>query len=306
MSTPFTKPPLSIDDQLELLKSRGMIDVDDAKARSYLNNINYYRLSAYWYTFLEDPKPAHRFKPGTTFDAIKDTYVFDRKLRILVFDEIERIEISFKTRLVQEYAMRSGNNWYEDRRHFRQPPNGEDLCQKFLDRLDSEMNSSKEDFMKHYKAKYDKVPRPPCWIAFQLISFGQASILFKNLASCDAKKEVARYYGIDEQVLSSWLETISFIRNACAHHSRLWNRHLPRVPMLPSSIQYPWLNTVPGHNFNNRIYLGLAIIRYLIARVIPNASMTRRIEELLAQFPSIPTQRMGFTPLWNEEPVWKS
>lgn len=299
MSVPFIKPALSIDAQIAQLISRGLEISDVVKATKYLGNINYYRLSAYWFTFLEDPKNQHIFKKGTTFESIIDTYVFDRRLRILIFDEIERIEISFRTRMIQEYCMRHGKNWYEDPAHYRKP----EYCQSFLEILNKEVAGSKEDFMRHYRTKYDQAS-PPCWIAFQLISFGQASILFKNLRSCEAKKEIAKYYGLDEQILASWLDTISFVRNACAHHSRLWNRHLPRVPQLPRVIHHPWLNSLPGPNFENRVYLAMAIVRFLLARIIPTTSFTQQTIDLFARYPKIPKQRMGFTPGWEKEPLW--
>lgn len=301
MFVPFDKPARTIWDQLELLKSRGLTVEDDDRALSYLGNINYYRLSAYWYTFLEHPKQRHIFKNGTTFKQIIDTYVFDRKLRLIIFDEIERIEVSIKTRIIQEYSTCYGNNWYEDPSYFRNP----DLCTKFLEVLDKEVHSSKEDFMRHFRLKYGTQHRPPCWIAFQLISFSQASILYKNLATCDSKKAVAKYYGVDEQILASWLETLSFVRNACAHHARLWNRNLPRVPQWPKRIDYPWLNTLPGRGLDNRIYTALSITRYLLSRIVDNSSFTKVLTDLLSDFPNIPTKRMGFTPLWSEEPVWK-
>ena len=114
MGVEFAKDPLTLDEQIDLLRERGMVISDAAKARTYLTNISYYRLSAYWYIFLELPQSAHKFKEGTDFHRVVDTYVFDRKLRILLFDEIERIEISIKTRLIQEFCETKGKNWYED------------------------------------------------------------------------------------------------------------------------------------------------------------------------------------------------
>ena len=115
----FDKRPLTVDEQIALLKERGMVIPDEAKAKMYLCNISYYRLSAYWYTLLENPKQDHLFIRGTTFETVLDTYVFDRKLRLLIFDEIERMEIALRTTIIHNYCLQYGNNWYEDKSLFR-------------------------------------------------------------------------------------------------------------------------------------------------------------------------------------------
>ena len=145
MGVEFAKDPLSLEEQIDLLKQRGMLINDEAKARTYLTNISYYRLSAYWYIFLELPQADHKFKEGTEFHRVVDTYVFDRKLRILLFDEIERIEISIKTRLIQEFCETKGKNWYEDPALYTKPYHQ----QKFLECVDDEIKRTSEVFIKH-------------------------------------------------------------------------------------------------------------------------------------------------------------
>ena len=273
---------------------------DEVKARSYLANVNYYRLSAYWYTFLKVPQHEHKFRPEATFDKVASTYVFDRKLRLLLFDEIERIEIALKTRLIQEFSERFGRNWYEDRSLYIKPEHHV----KFLQCVDDEISRTSEVFITHYRKKYDRSVRPPSWMAFQLVSFGQVSKLLKNLRSNDATKAVADHFGLDMQVLASWIESLAFVRNTCAHHARLWNRRMPKAPMLPSNPRYPWLRAVPGPQYSRNVYVSLVTIRYLLARFIPTTSFTSRLKELITQHPTVPIQYMGFTPKWEEEPLW--
>jgi len=101
---PFTKPPLSVQEQIELLKARGLRIPDEQRVARYLRNISYYRLSGYMYPFLTDTK-RHRYKNGTTFEDILNLYRFDRELRILIFAAIEKIEIAFRAQIINHYSV---------------------------------------------------------------------------------------------------------------------------------------------------------------------------------------------------------
>lgn len=298
----FDKKPLSIKNQITLLKKRGLIISDETKATMYLSNISYYRLSAYWYTLLASPKSNHIFIEGTDFDTILNTYVFDRKLRLLIFDEIERIEIALRTTLIHNYCLIHGNNWYEDKNLFR----GKDAYfYKLQQILLDEMNKTSEVFIKHYRKKYNTPSNPPAWMALELASFGQLSMLYKNLKNGEAKKKVANHFCIDEVVLVSWLDSLSYVRNTCAHHMRLWNRKLPRTPILPKNAKKTWLKEIPPADMHNRIYISLSIISYLLSSISPGNSFTKKIHDLLAKYPKLPKHYMGFTNNWSKEELWK-
>ncbi|MBK7127794.1 MAG: Abi family protein [Crocinitomicaceae bacterium] len=298
----FEKSAFTLDDQIDLLKERGMIISNDAKAKEYLSNISYYRLSAYWYTLLENPKTDHLFIEGTTFETAIDTYIFDRKLRLIIFDELERIEIAMRTTLIYNYCLDYGNNWYEDKALYR----GKDTYfYKFQTILIDEMDKTSEVFIKHYRSKYTKPANPPAWMALELISFGQLSMLFKNLKNCNARKNVATHFGLDEHVFESWLDSLSYVRNTCAHHMRLWNRKIPRTPILPKNSKQPWLRELPPPDRNNRIYISLCMIAYLLKSVSPGNSFALKVSNLLDKYPKVPKQYMGFTNNWKSELLWK-
>ncbi|MGY6741538.1 MAG: Abi family protein [Cecembia sp.] len=297
----FDKKPLTVEQQIQLLKDRGMDIPEPEKASLFLTNISYYRLSAYWYTFLESPKSNHVFIAETTFDKVLNTYVFDRKLRLLIFDEIERIEIALRTKLIYEYCLEFGNNWYENKSLFK----GKDTYYyKLQELLISEMNKTSEVFIRHYRKKYSNPANPPAWMALELASFGQLSMLFKNLKPNQARKRVSSHFGVDEMVLESWLESLSYVRNACAHHMRLWNRKLPKTPIVPKNPTFKWLEKNPYSRDENKIYLTLSIIGYLLARISPGNSFSKKISSLLSDFPEIPIHYMGFTQSWQEESLW--
>jgi abortive infection bacteriophage resistance protein len=298
----FEKKPLTLEQQVALLNERGLIIDDVEKAYLYLSNISYYRLSAYWYTFLEHPKSEHRFVGNTTFVKVLDTYVFDRKLRLLIFDEIERIEIALRTTLIYHYCLEYGNNWYEEKPLFK----GKDTYfYKLQEILLSEMGKTSEVFIRHYREKYNKPANPPAWMALELASFGQLSTLFKNLKSCPARKRVAEHFKLDDVVLESWLEALSYVRNACAHHMRLWNRKLPKSPIIPKKPRAVWLKENPSFDQQNKIYLTLSVISYLLGAISPGNSFNKKINILLTSYPEIPKHYMGFTPQWQSEELWK-
>ncbi len=298
----FEKGPLTIPQQIALLESRGMLFRNKAKAAHYLSNISYYRLSAYWFTFLKEPKGNHIFNEGTFFEQAVDTYVFDRKLRLLIFDEIERIEIALRTQIIYHFSHEFGPNWYERRELFRRP----EYCYKLNDLLSEETRKTTEVFIRHYRRKYTDPVNPPAWMVLELASFGQLSLLFKNLRNSTARKGVAEHFAVHENILESWLETLSYVRNTCAHHSRLWNRKLPKSPIVPVVTGQTWLNDLPPENQHNRIYLALCVIRYLLRCVVPDSSFNRKLQALIGQYPALPVHYMGFTGNWKDEPLWKN
>ncbi len=108
----FTKPPLSVDEQVVLLQRRGMAFDDAAAARHTLLHINYYRLRAYWLPFEVETSTDgdHAFRPGTRFEDVIASYTFDQRLKPLLMDAIERVEISLRTRWTHEFAMRYGSH----------------------------------------------------------------------------------------------------------------------------------------------------------------------------------------------------
>jgi abortive infection bacteriophage resistance protein len=87
----YTKPSLSHEEQLQLLKDRGLLVEDDSKALHLLNHISYYRLSGYWHPLLQQPKHLHRFKPNASFNNAFKLYCFDRELRQLVLGKMAEL-----------------------------------------------------------------------------------------------------------------------------------------------------------------------------------------------------------------------
>jgi len=297
----YIKPPLSISEQLDQLTARGLFISDRAKAESALLGISYYRLSAYFVPFEVQRGETHKYRDGASLRNVVDLYTFDHKLRILVFDALERIETAFRTQLIYHFSMEHGGWWFEDKALFY----SKEAHVGFLEELDSEIYHSREVFIQHYKEQYGDPKRPPAWIAFEVASLGQLSKLFRNLRPLPAKKKIAAYFGLGMPVLESWLECLAFVRNTCAHHARLWNKTLVKVPKKPELPAFPIpYNARFGEN-GARVFTSFVAIQYCLKRIGTLSSFGQRIEVLLAEYPGIDRIAMGIPAEWESNPFWR-
>ncbi len=295
----YAKPPLTIEDQVDLLFQRGMVG-DPQLMEQQLTAVNYYRLSGYWYTFR---KPDDSFKPGTSFDQVWTTYVFDRHLRLLVMDAIERIEIAVRSLMAYHHAHEHGAFAFAvDPSSL--PKLSSDEHNEFLDRIADETKRSRETFVKHFRAKYgDSHNYLPVWMAAEIMSFGSVLTFFRN-SSSKVKTAVAAQFGMPHKVFESWLLSLNTIRNIVAHHARLWNRELGLKPIIPRIADYPDWHT-PVKVENKKVFAILTICRYCLRETAPQSKWMERLETLLARFPTIHTYRMGRPENWKECPIWK-
>ena len=294
---PYTKPALTYQQQLDQLKDRGLKIDNEAKALHLLENISYYRLSGYWYPLLAD-KVHHAFKPEATFDSAFKLYCFDRELRRMVLAEIEKIEIAVRAKMIYIMSHKHGPFWFSDASLFRDQNGHADTIAK----ITMEYDRSDEEFIKAFKDKYSD-PLPPSWITTEVTSFGTLSILYSNLLPGRDKRDIANYFGLSDTVFSSWLHSIVYLRNVCAHHTRLWNRGMSIRPRRPEAARKQWLVDEPA--LNNRTYFILSMIAYLLQTVNPGNSFSARFKSLLGQYPNVDVRALGFTVDWESEQLWK-
>jgi abortive infection bacteriophage resistance protein len=293
----FSKKPLKYEEQIELLKQRGIVIENEQKAIHILQTISYYRLSGYWYPFLEDKKN-HNFKPNSTFESAFKLYCFDRKLRQLVISELEKIEVSIRAKMAYIMSNAYDPFWYRNDDLFT----NQKLHENSLIKISEEYKRSDEEFIKAFKIKYSD-DLPPSWMIFEITSFGALSLIFKNLKPSNEKREIAHYFGISDTVFQTWLHSIVYLRNICAHHTRLWNRSMSITPQIPRKTKYSWIET-EGIS-NNKMYFNLSMIMYLLQTINPHNSFTIRLKELFTEFKNIDIKAMGFPVNWTEEPLWK-
>ncbi|GGB26320.1 hypothetical protein GCM10011511_57850 [Puia dinghuensis] len=214
-------------------------------------------------------------------------------------DAIERIEVAIRCKIIYEFSTRYGNNWYEDRTLYSK----ESAFTKTVSKIEEELDRTSENFIRHYKEKYGDPPNPPAWMALEILSFGQLSIMYKNLKANEAKKAVADYFGISYTVLESWMEHLGYIRNLCAHHSRLWNRKLTVKATLPKIIRYSWINTAMIRP--DKAYLSFSIMGYMINKITPGSYFVGKLKALFHRFAEVDGRRAGFYYGWEEDPFWK-
>ena len=293
----YDKPALTFEKQIELLEGRGLTVSDKARAANYLSNISYYRLSAYMLP-LKVPG-TDRFADRTTFDDVLNLYLFDREFRLLIFDVIERLEIAFRTQMSYQLAQDCGPFWFEDRNHFRDA----DRWREQLENIDTEVNRAKEVFKDHFFEKYDEHERMPIWMTSEVLSFGLLSKIYRNLKMSDGKKRIARHFGIGNPiVLESWMQSITYVRNICAHHSRLWNRILTVRPTYLERPTNLWITQSPD---NEKAYYFTCCVLYMLRSINPNAGFVKHFQNLLGRYPKTKFESMGFPVNWNRDAFWK-
>lgn len=297
----FAKPSLSIADQIARIEGRGMVVSDRAHAAHCLQHISYYRLRAYWLPF-EDIAPAdgeHKFKAGTSFDDVLALYVFDRRLRLLVMDAIERVEVSLRGTWAHHLAMKYGPHGYLNPLLYRRP----DRYAQAFTRLIEDWQRSKDTFVIHYREKYDDPEHPPIWMTAEVISLGQLSMWYSNLKQRPDRQAVSKPYGLDETIMISLAHHLTYVRNICAHHGRLWNKQITvkmAVPKSPASLKLAMNEVVPG-----RLYNTLTVLAYLMGIVAPGTQWRQQVVELMNSCPLANPVAMGFPADWRMRPAWK-
>jgi abortive infection bacteriophage resistance protein len=310
------KDSRTIAQQIALLKSRGMTVKDEQEAAFYLNHISYYRLKGYWWDMQTD-FVNHKFAPNSVFDDVIARYNFDRQLRLILFDAIEFIEISLRTKLIYHLSQVYGGLWYLDKTLFEDS----DLHAKHIAEFKTEFARSGEIFAKDFRRKHPSESadptvwisseNPDVWLILETATFGVLSKLYKNLKNqLPQKSLIANEFGINStNVFSSWLEAISFLRNIIAHHSRIWGRSMVKRITLPKSTRNLWLspmtNTIQENLQRPKPFLAISTMVYLCNAVSPKNEIKTKLLSLFNSNPTIPIQKLGFFNNWQHEPLWK-
>lgn len=304
----YPKPALSLQDQALQLQHRGLVVTDMARLVRYLNHIGYYRLSAYCLTYEVPPAAGqartHQFQDGTRFEQVLALYIFDRKLRLLVMEAIERCEVAVRTGWAHGMSMRHGAHAHMDSECFKDPwQHIQDLA-----KVAKDIHQSRETFVEHYRKQYTIPLLPPIWAVVETMSLGSLSRWFANSNSTDAKKEVSQSLGMPNiEVLEQVLHALTPLRNACAHHSRLWNRRfpiqLPAIKKYQASLVSP---NSPKHQAHY-LYNYLTILALVMQQINPRSTWAGRVSRLItSELPQPQHAAMGFPADWAARPAWKA
>lgn len=296
----YEKNPLTTDGHIHLLIERGLSIPDKERAKKYLSTIGYFRLTGYMY-HLQKNDENHKFKVGICFNDIILHYHFDKKLRALVNEYLERIEVALRSKLTNYYSINNGFYWftqydlYDDKAIYDTINN--EIANKFED--------PQERFLKSFKRKYTSETIPPSNMAMEILTMGKLSRLYKGLSNNEEKTSIVNDFGLPSVILSSWLVYLNNVRNICAHHGRLWNRGITADrPTIPKRRKYQFNGEIPN-DFNRSLYGVVAMIDKLLIKINSSNRFTEKIIHLIEQYPNINTVFMGFPENWKDEPAWK-
>lgn len=282
---------------VDLLIDRGLEIDNPQEASHYIRNIGYYRLSAYMFPFLCQPKSDRRFKDGSKFNDSLNLYRFDKKLRLFLFNEIEKIQIALRSILANFVSEETGNIfWMTDNALFANT----DKFMRTMNLVNKELNNTKEEFIMHFKESYLN-PYPPAWMLIEILPLGVVTRIYENLADNNLRKKIALRFGLTVPVFSSWLTIITLTRNACCHHARVWNKENAISPKMPRKLNGKWINSKISPK---RIFFDICIIKWFIDSISPDNDMLEHLQSLMALYPMVDISAMGFPKNWLEEPLW--
>jgi abortive infection bacteriophage resistance protein len=252
----------------------------------------------------DEPKEQHVFKKNSKFSDVIALYNFDHELRNIIFDVIEKIEISLRTKLIYHLSHEFDPWWFQNLNIYQNVPE----AIKTLAVLVEEIERSKDTFIKEHNKKHkDDFRFPPSWKTLELTSFGALSKIYGNLKNTTNSKDIiAKEFGVvNHTFLPSWLQSIAQIRNYCAHHSRLWNRNLPGRPKILSNAPNPWLTNIPKEHEGQWLYLHLCCMKYLLNIIKPDNQLTLKLSSLLGNYPNVDPKALGLKVGWQNEPLWR-
>ncbi len=329
---------LSYDQLADLMLSRHLL-ADKAELIQRLRSVNYYRLTGYLSSFRETQVQAdgslikgENYRPGTTLDLVWQFYLFDRRLRFLLMDAIERIEIALRTHIAHYWADSTGCiNPHAYRTSYHPSFEGRNLHLKLLAKMQSSYERSILDCVMHHKNKgIADVQDLPVWVMAELTTIGELVWMFGGLKK-NLQNAIAASFGFsDTNFFDSLLDLIHQARNYCAHHSRIWNvtwvqlnvhplnkaklNWLPIVKRLPADWNLVWdgekgvwvpqAAAVPPVVAKTSTAFLLMACSHFLRRVAPTSSWHRRFLALMNR-PETPYQAMhgmGLPRHWRKHP----
>jgi len=285
----YLNPPADVEDQIKILRNRGMIVDDYAYAKDFLEEVYFHRFLSYSVPFFAD-STSRRYKLNTNFKDVVKVYEFDSRLRNMLLEAIEKIEISVRTQFIN-LSWKYGSHFYLKHKLFRDHK----LLADSIEKLQYQIKASHDLLVSEYYHRYNDPDMPPVWIAVELTSIGQLSKWFMNLKNQEDKAAVAKRYQIHYSVLQSIMDNLTLIRNYAAHHNRIWNRNFTFECIIDDSHQSISHALCDG----SRIYSVLILIVYVLRILGFHESFYKRLLGLIEIY-NIDVTPMGFPENWRE------
>ncbi|WP_241973004.1 Abi family protein [Cryobacterium sp. TMT2-14] len=327
----YIKKWLSLEDQMAKLASRGVEVRDPENCRQILQAVGYYRLTGYLYPLRESEayvddegrrrvRILNHYRSGTSVEYAATLIDFDRRLRLLVLDGIERIEISFRMQVGYVLGRQSAfahldpsnfvGSFTEAQTDTRTGDTTPSKHLQWIERVNARQSESDEAFVAHFRDKYDD--EMPIWALTEILELGQLGRLYSGLNNSIATEIATAYGAPSKKVMSSWISSLNYVRNVSAHHARLFNRKLVSAPARPTHTQVPLLGhlkeaTVAKQVFG--LYNALAVMAYLLRSIDPDSGWLARVVEPIQAFPDsdyLTAESMGVPPGWSQLALWSS
>lgn len=242
-------------------------------------------------------------------------YDTDRKLKLMVLDAIERVEIALRVKIGFTLGRRGAYAHLTPAAldgQFTRGGSRDSRYAAWLAKVATAQTRSSEDFVVHFRSKYDG--KLPVWVMTEILDFGSMSHLYQGLKSAD-RDEIAAGLGVisaddsgNGRALANWLRVLNYVRTVCAHHSRLWNRNLVNqlAPSHLASIpQLARLSERPDAHF--RVYSTLCVLAFLLERTHQQSNWVNDVANLLhGQIPLCgrDLRELGFPESWKQDDPW--
>jgi len=250
----------NLDEQIEILRSRGLVITDVEKTKNILLRENYFFISGYRHLFMKSWKDRN-FIPGTTFEELYAMFVFDRRVRNIFFKNLLIVENNIKSLISYELSRKYGfkEKEYLNPKNFTKDPMKVRQVHDVLNKVKRQIrvNGKQHSATMHYITNYGYIP---LWILVKVLSFGIVGELFNILEDKD-QSDIASFYNLDVETLSIYLTILSNYRNLCAHEDILYDHRTQKV--IPDTRYHYLLNidmTDDEYNYGKNDLFSVVII----------------------------------------------
>lgn len=281
------KRPLTYQEQIVRLQSLGLFFTNAEYVRRQLATIGYYRISSYIQPF--------GYANNVTWNMVYRLYIFDKKLRILMFDAIECLEIAFRTQIAYQLGQKYGAYWQDNKDLFKTVIKAHNKKKMEIDTFIEIQTYLKKIF----------ASKPPSWECMEKLFFSHLSKICSSLKNRADINGISSFFDMPPGVFCSWLHVLSFTRNLCAHHARLRNRNFCIIPeLLYFSKHLKWIGN-PDEVKRNKLYYICCMLNYLLQTVNPTSDFKQSLASLVDDYKDVVSlSDMGFPQDWRKENFW--
>lgn len=302
----YPKQALSIEQQIDLLSKKGLRISELEDAKIFLEWNNYYRIRSYLEVFMT-PERDH-FREGAAINYVKELYLFDAKLRVLLFKACHRIEVALRAQLANHFSIEFQADWYDDPNFFTENFDMDSHRKRINAHIKAARNKGVTFIVNHFD-RYEENINPPAWKAIEIFPFGTLVDLFEKAKKSKSKKQIAANFALAPILLSGWLKGVLKMRNFCAHHHRLFNQNFIYLQFPKDKIIYPFIE-MTDYLPLNKLYYHSCCLFYLLYCVEKNRTLQFEFLNTINSFqkkeiPYFNIRDMGFSDHWNEDPFWQ-